>query len=154
LQLGSVRRSAEGCNGKSHHLEALLAEGDTDNRYAEDNGGYKISDSDSESAKKNPENICYRVLAEIRVYGLTERKNRKRGDLDCLKPEGDTDNSYAPQKSKTKPRKSAPQSDKNEPYYVSQGFHYFSSFRFTYLSLPQKSRFVNEKIFSKFPYSP
>ena len=74
-----------------HELEALLAEGNTDYRDAEDYAQHKIRESRLPAEEYEPEDIGYRMSIKIRVHYFADRRETCRAYLKALRAEGYAD---------------------------------------------------------------
>lgn len=111
---------------KARKLEALFAEGDTDNGDAPDNTRHAEAERKEQPAEYYPDNVCNGMRAEILIYRGAERPERNPCQLERLLAEGNTDNGDAPNDSGKEPRNSRPQSGKQEPQNVAECLHIFS----------------------------
>ena len=119
-----VNGSTEGECTKLSELEALLAEGDTDDGDAPDNTGEEEAESNAESTKDEPDDIGDGMLTEVAIYSLAEGGKRELSHLEALLTEGNTDDGDAPDDTQEEPCKSHCNTGKDEPKNVADEFHF------------------------------
>ena len=118
-----VDHRAEGSEGELRKLEALLAEGDTDDGNAPDKTSEHETESNAESTKDEPDDVSKRMLAKVGVYSLAKGSKGKLCHLESLLAEGDTDDGDAPNDTKEEPSKCRRKTGKEEPKKIADEFH-------------------------------
>ena len=141
--------SAEGLEGKLCELEALLAEGDTNEGNAKYYAKYEVYKSEYDTAAKVPENVENGALS-YEGDVLAEGLENKLSHLEVLLSEGDTYDSAAENNAEKEVYCSEDESAEYAPKEITEFFHcdeLLKIFIFSYvIILAQKKEKVNIKI--------
>lgn len=82
--------------GELGKLEALHAEGDTDDGDAEQESGEDEQSRHLDAAEEQPDDVDQGLTETVCIFDvLTEREQRQTGELEALDPDGDPDYRYA-----------------------------------------------------------
>ncbi len=141
--------SAEGLERELSKLEALLAEGDTNEGYAEKYAEYKVNSSNYDTTAKVPKHVENGALS-YEGNGLAEGLENKLSHLEVLFSEGNTYDSAAENYAEKEVYCSKDEAAEYTPDEIAEFFHceeLLKIFIFLYIIiLAQTKRKVNNKI--------
>ena len=122
ISLSLCNGSAEGLEGKSCELKALLTEGDTYKGDAKSYAKYEVDGSKHDTAKESKDEVK-EGTSSLEYNCLTERLKNELCKLEVLLTEGDTYDSYAKCKAKNEVYCSENEAAEYAPKEIAEFFH-------------------------------
>ena len=139
---GSLDGGAERDKSELRELEALLAEGDTDDGDAPNDPRKEKADAEFKTAEDQPDHVGDRVLAEVGLDVRAHGPDRDPRQFEALLAEGDADDGNTPDNTRNEPRERHFKAGEDEPEYVTDRFHAFflSYVKIIYVKFPLQSK--------------
>ena len=109
-------RCAEGEQGKLGEFEALLAEGDPDDRYTVDQAAYDVGQCQFPSGNEQPDDVQQHGTGTAAVFDLfSEGEKGQFCKFEALESPGDPDDRNAPENTGEDPAQSGDYASQNKP---------------------------------------